>query len=114
MALVKADQRREADQRTQARLLDAALNLLAARGEDDVTLRTLTGAAGANAAAVSHHSARWSHCATAAVEHPLERYLDAPPNEDEVAQTSDRWRPYRCLAVSYPFASGYGDSPAST
>ena len=33
--------------------------------------------------------------------------LDRFPNEDEVAQISDRWRPYRSLAVSYLFASEY-------
>jgi DNA-3-methyladenine glycosylase II len=29
------------------------------------------------------------------------------PTEDEVAEVSDRWRPYRSLAVSYLFASEY-------
>jgi DNA-3-methyladenine glycosylase II len=33
--------------------------------------------------------------------------LDHLPNEDEVAEISDRWRPYRSLAVYYLFASGY-------
>jgi DNA-3-methyladenine glycosylase II len=33
--------------------------------------------------------------------------LDHLPNDDEVAQISDRWRPYRSLAVSYQFASEY-------
>ena len=33
--------------------------------------------------------------------------LDHLPNEDEVAQISDRWRPHRSLAVSYLFASEY-------
>jgi DNA-3-methyladenine glycosylase II len=33
--------------------------------------------------------------------------LDHLPNDDEVAQISDRWRPYRSLAVSYLFASEY-------
>jgi len=33
--------------------------------------------------------------------------FDHLPNEDEVAQVSDRWRPYRSLAVSYLFASEY-------
>ena len=33
--------------------------------------------------------------------------FDHPPTEDEVAQVSDRWRPYRSLAVSYLFASEY-------
>ena len=33
--------------------------------------------------------------------------FDQLPTEDEVAQVSDRWRPYRSLAVSYLFASEY-------
>ena len=33
--------------------------------------------------------------------------LDHLPNDDEVAHISDRWRPYRSLAVSYLFASEY-------
>lgn len=32
------------------------------------------------------------------------------PTEDEVAEVSDRWRPYRSLAVSYLFASEYQDA----
>ena len=37
--------------------------------------------------------------------------LDHLPNDDEVAQISDRWRPYRSLAVSYLFASEYDGQP---
>jgi DNA-3-methyladenine glycosylase II len=37
--------------------------------------------------------------------------LDGLPSEDEVAQISDRWRPYRSLAVSYLFASEYDGQP---
>jgi DNA-3-methyladenine glycosylase II len=33
--------------------------------------------------------------------------FDHVPTEDEVAQVSDRWRPYRSVAVSYLFASEY-------
>jgi DNA-3-methyladenine glycosylase II len=33
--------------------------------------------------------------------------FDHLPTEDEVARISDRWRPYRSLAVSYLFASEY-------
>jgi DNA-3-methyladenine glycosylase II len=33
--------------------------------------------------------------------------LDHLPTDDEVAEISDRWRPYRSLAVSYLFASEY-------
>ena len=35
--------------------------------------------------------------------------FDHLPTEEEVAQVSDRWRPYRSLAVSYLFASEYDD-----
>jgi DNA-3-methyladenine glycosylase II len=33
--------------------------------------------------------------------------LEQLPTDDEVAEISDRWRPYRSLAVSYLFASEY-------
>ena len=33
--------------------------------------------------------------------------LDHMPSDDDVAEISDRWRPYRSLAVSYLFASEY-------
>src|SRR4029450_3144795 len=37
--------------------------------------------------------------------------FDHLPTEDEVAQVSDSWRPYRSLAVSYLFASEYDGQP---
>jgi AcrR family transcriptional regulator len=77
MEAARADQRREAGLRTQARLLDAALNQISERGEDGVTLRELTDAAGANVAAVSYHFGSLQSLCDAAVEHALERYLDA-------------------------------------
>ena len=36
--------------------------------------------------------------------------FDELPTEDEVAEVSDRWRPYRSLAVGYLFASEYQDA----
>jgi DNA-3-methyladenine glycosylase II len=33
--------------------------------------------------------------------------LDHPPTDEETAELTDRWRPYRSLAVSYLFASEY-------
>lgn len=57
--------------------MDAALDLLAERGEDGVTLRPLTDAAGANVAAVSYHFGSLKSLCDAAVEHALEQYLDA-------------------------------------
>jgi AcrR family transcriptional regulator len=63
------DQRRETGLRTRTRLRDAALDLLAERGEDAVTLRELTEAAGANVSLQA--------LCDAAIEHAMERYLDA-------------------------------------
>jgi DNA-3-methyladenine glycosylase II len=34
--------------------------------------------------------------------------FDHPPTDEELVELSDRWRPYRSLAVSYLFASAYG------
>jgi AcrR family transcriptional regulator len=77
MRVEKADQRREVGQRTRDRLLVAALELLAQRGQDGVTLREITDAAEANVAAVSYHFGSLKALCDAAVEHALERYLDA-------------------------------------
>jgi AcrR family transcriptional regulator len=71
------DQRRETGLRTRTRLRDAALDLLAERGEDSVTLREVTDAAGANVSAVSYHFGSLQALCDAAIEHALERYLDA-------------------------------------
>jgi len=71
------DQRRETGLRTRTRLRDAALDLLAERGEDGVTLRELTDAAGANVSAVSYHFGSLKALCDAAIEDALERYLDA-------------------------------------
>jgi len=57
--------------------MDAALDLLAERGEDGVTLRAVTDAASANVAAVSYHFGSLRSLLDASVEHALERYLDA-------------------------------------
>jgi AcrR family transcriptional regulator len=76
MAAVKPDQRRVAGLRTRGRLLDAALDLLAERGEDGVTLRAVTDAAEANVAAVSYHFGSLQSLCDAAIEHALEHYLD--------------------------------------
>jgi AcrR family transcriptional regulator len=76
MEAAKADQRRAAGERTRARLMDAALDLLAERGEG-VTLREVTDAAGANVAAVSYHFGSLQALCDAAIEEALERYLDA-------------------------------------
>jgi AcrR family transcriptional regulator len=77
MAAAKLDQRREAGMRTRARLLNAALDLLAERGEDGVSLREITTAADANVAAVSYHFGSLKALCDAAVEQGLVSYLDA-------------------------------------
>src|ERR1700733_12353671 len=77
MSAAKADLRREAGLRTRTRLLDVALDQLADRGEDSVTLRELTDAADANVAAVSYHFGSLKSLCDAAIEHALERYLAA-------------------------------------
>ena len=77
MPTPKVDQRREAGLRTRARLMDATLDLLAARGEDNVSLRDITSAADANVSAVSYHFGSLRSLCDAAIEDALERYLDA-------------------------------------
>jgi AcrR family transcriptional regulator len=77
MSSAKVDQRREAGLRTRTRLMEAALDLLAERGEDGVTLRELTHTAEANVAAVSYHFGSLRSLCDAAVEQALERYLEA-------------------------------------
>jgi AcrR family transcriptional regulator len=74
---VSTDRRRAAGQRTRAQLMDAALDLIAEHGEEGVTLRELTDAAGANVAAVSYHFGSLKSLRDVAIEHALERYLDA-------------------------------------
>jgi AcrR family transcriptional regulator len=77
MEAASTDRRRAAGKRTQAQLMDAALELIAERGEEGVTLRELTEAAGANVAAVSYHFGSLKSLRDAAIEEALERYLDA-------------------------------------
>ena len=77
MEAAKTDQRREAGLRTRTRLMDSALDLLAKRGEDAISLREVTGAAEANVAAVSYHFGSLKSLCDAAVEYALERYLAA-------------------------------------
>jgi DNA-3-methyladenine glycosylase II len=37
--------------------------------------------------------------------------FDHVPTDEEIVEVSDRWRPYRSLAVSYLFASEYDEAP---
>src|SRR2546423_7565389 len=77
MESARADQRRAAGERTRTRLMEAALDLIAERGEEGVTLRELTDAADANVAAVSYHFGALKSLCEAATEQALEGYLDA-------------------------------------
>ncbi|MBG0853666.1 TetR/AcrR family transcriptional regulator [Streptomyces spinoverrucosus] len=77
MATERADQRREAGRRTRDGLLAAAQELLAQRGQEGVTLREITGHAGANVSAVSYHFGSLKALCDSAIEQALERYLDA-------------------------------------
>jgi len=76
MRVEKADLRREAGQRTRDGLQTAALEVIAQRGQEGVTLREITDRAGANVAAVSYHFGSLKKLCDAAIEHALERYLD--------------------------------------
>ncbi|MFF2124508.1 TetR/AcrR family transcriptional regulator [Streptomyces olivochromogenes] len=83
------DLRREAGQRTRDGLQTAALELLAQRGQEGVTLREITDRAGANVAAVSYHFGSLKALCDSAIEHALERYLDAQIQElDPLGSTS--------------------------
>ena len=98
MEAERVDQRREAGLRTQARLLDAALEMISERGEDGVTLRELTDAAEANVAAVSYHFGSLKSLCEAAIEHALERYLDA---QQEALDTLSRESTLDELAAAF-------------
>ena len=77
MATERTDQRREAGQRTREGLLAATVELLAQHGPEGVTLREITDHAGANVAAVSYHFGSLKTLCDSAIEHALDRYLDA-------------------------------------
>ncbi|MCX5355526.1 TetR/AcrR family transcriptional regulator [Streptomyces mirabilis] len=85
----KTDLRREAGQRTRDGLQTAALELLAQRGQEGVTLREITDRAGANVAAVSYHFGSLKKLCDTAIEHALEQYLDDKILElDSLASTA--------------------------
>jgi AcrR family transcriptional regulator len=77
MESARTDQRRAAGERTRARLMEAALDLLSERGDGGVSLREVTDAAEANVAAVSYHFGSLQALFDAAIEDALERYLDS-------------------------------------
>jgi AcrR family transcriptional regulator len=78
--------------------MDAALDLLAERGEDGVSLRELTDAAQANVAAVSYHFGSLKSLCDAAVEYALERYLDA---QQEAVSALDADASLEALAATF-------------
>jgi AcrR family transcriptional regulator len=98
MESARVDQRREAGLRTRARLMDAALDLLAERGEDGITLREITTAAEANVAAASYHFGSLKALCDAAVEDALERYLGA---QQEAVGAVDAESNLETLAVAF-------------
>jgi AcrR family transcriptional regulator len=98
MESTKTDQRREVGLRTRTRLMDAALDLLAERGEDRISLRELTGAAQANVAAVSYHFGSLKSLCDAAIEYALERYLTA---QEEAVGTLDEDASIEELAAAF-------------
>ena len=98
MESTKPDQRREVGLRTRTRLRDAALDLLAERGEDGISLRELTGAAQANVAAVSYHFGSLKSLCDEAIEYALERYLTA---QEEAIGTLDEGASIEQLAAAF-------------
>jgi AcrR family transcriptional regulator len=78
--------------------MDAALDLLAERGEDGVTLRAVTDAADANIAAVSYHFGSLKSLCDAAIEHALELYLDA---QQETVASLDAKSSLDALATAF-------------
>ena len=77
MESARKDERRAAGERTRARLMEAALDLLSELGDEGVSLRELTDAAEANVAAVSYHFGSLQTLFDEAIKDAPERYLDA-------------------------------------
>ena len=75
--------------------MEAALDLIAERGEEGVTLRELTDAADANVAAVSYHFGALKSLCDAAIEQALEGYLDAQQAAVSALRPSRRSRNWR-------------------
>jgi AcrR family transcriptional regulator len=78
--------------------MDAALDLLAERGEEGVSLRELTANAQANVAAVSYHFGSLRSLCDAAIEYALERYLDA---QREAVSALDAEASVEALAAAF-------------
>ena len=77
------DARRAGGERTRRRLIEAAQELLAERGESAIRLRDLTAAAGTNVAAVHYHFGGLGALLAAAASEAVERIIDAQVAELE-------------------------------
>lgn len=77
------DARRQAGERTRRRLVEAAQELIAERGESAIRLRDLTDLAGANVASVHYHFGGLSTLLAAAASEAVERIIDAQVCEVE-------------------------------
>ncbi|MDX6333780.1 MAG: hypothetical protein QOG05_1120 [Streptosporangiaceae bacterium] len=71
------DARRAGGERTRRRLIEAAQELIAERGESAIRLRELTDVAGTNLAAVHYHFGGLGALLTAAATEAVERIIDA-------------------------------------
>src|SRR3954466_15143771 len=103
-----ADGRRVAGEQTRQRLIDATLDLLAARGESGASLRAITDAADANVAAVSYHFGSKETLVRAAIEQSIDRLVEGQVdglralNAPSLEQIAEAWcRPViRAVAAS--------------
>jgi AcrR family transcriptional regulator len=76
-----ADARRASGERTRRRLIEAAQELIAERGESAIRLRDLTDVAGTNLAAVHYHFGGLGALLTAATAEAVESIIDAQITE---------------------------------
>jgi AcrR family transcriptional regulator len=77
------DARKEAGERTRRRLVEAAQDLIAERGESAIRLRDLTTYAQANVAAVHYHFGSMSALLATAATEAVEQIIDAQIHEVE-------------------------------
>lgn len=77
------DARRQTGERTRRRLIEAAQELIAERGESAIRLRDLTELAGTNVAAVHYHFGGLGTLLAAAASEAVERIIDAQVAEVE-------------------------------
>lgn len=109
---LSTDGRREAGERTRQRLIDATRELLAERGESDVSLRAITDAAGANVAAVSYHFGSKETLVRAAIEQSIERLVQ--DQIEGLAGLSDPTLDDIAAAWTRPIVDAVAASPCPT